>query len=61
MRKLQHVFHDLEKVVKSERWLRRKGRGIQMAVRLEDVCSEWFVLMLSNHVERALHDADLCA
>lgn len=56
---LQHVFHDLEKVVKSdERGSEEKEEAYRWRSGWRDMCSEWFVLMLSNHVERALHDAD---
>ena len=54
---LQHVFHDLEKVVNSdERGSEEKEDAYRWRSGWRDMCSEWFVLMLSNHVERA-HDA----
>ena len=57
--RLQHVFHDPEKVVKSdESGSEEKEEAYRWRSGWRDMCSEWFVLMLSNHVERALHDAD---
>lgn len=55
---IQHVFHALNKVAKSDE---HDSEGREDADRWRsgwrDMCSEWFVLMLNNHVQRAHHEA----
>ena len=55
---LQHVFHDLEEDLRLKRLDSEETKdAYRWRSGWRDMCSEWFVLMLSNHVLRARDEA----
>ena len=55
---VQHVFDDLKEVIQSdEHGSEEKEDAYRWRSGWRDMCSEWFVLMLNNHVQHAHHEA----